>query len=189
MIRRTALCLAPALLLIGGPMVLAQDKAANPRPIKHQVTGLFCPEREKDLRDAFAKMPKFKLIAIDYDNAEVTVKYDPASVWPGEKPERYVELFTNEIGNASRNTFRAKPLRTKPIDTLKRVQIPVTGLDCLGCSYGAYRIIHELPGVEMATADFKRGQVTALIDPELTDKNKIEEALKKAGVEITTPAK
>ena len=173
----------------GSPQLLAQDKAGNPRPIKHQITGLFCPEREKALRDAFAKMPKFKLKAIDFDNAEITVLYDPTAVWPGEKPERYVELFGNEIGNASRNTFRAKQLRTKSIDKLKRVEIPVTGLDCLGCSYGAYRIVFELPGVEMATADFKRGRVTALIDPTLTDQGKLEEALKKAGVEITAPAK
>jgi copper chaperone CopZ len=176
-----------AALATGVPAVRAQDRPANPRPITHRVTGLFCPEREDDLRAAFKKLPRFKLIAIDYDNAEVTVAYDPDAIWPGEKPERHIELFSEEIARVSRNTFRAKPRRTKPIDQLKRIQIPVAGLDCLGCSFGAYRIISELPGVETATADFKRGLVTALIDPEQTGQAKLESALTKAGVELASP--
>jgi hypothetical protein len=174
-------------MLGGTAPVRADDAPAALKPIKHQITGLFCPEREKDLRDAFAKLPKFKLLGIDYENAEVTVEYDPQKIWPGEKPERYPELFGNEIGSVSRYSFRAKPLHTKPVDKLKRVQIPVAGLDCLGCCFGAYRLIYELPGVEMATADFKRGLVTALIDPEVIDQAKLEAALEKGGVEITRP--
>ena len=167
----------------------AQQKTAGPRPIKHQITGLFCPERENDLRESFKKLPKFKLTAIDSETAEITVEYDPASIWPEDKPERYVELFSNEIAQASRNTFRAKPLRTKALDKLNRIEIPVAGLDCLGCSYGAYRVIYELPGVEVASADFKRGIVRALIDPTLTDKTKLESALTKVGVEVLATKK
>ena len=178
------MCLLFFGFLTATPRAVGQAKPPNPRPIKHQITGLFCHEREKDLRDAFAKLPDFKLVSIDFDNAEVTVEYDPSALWPGDKPDQYLENFSNQIGNVSRNTFRAKPLRSKPLDKLKRVKIPVVGLDCLGCSYGAYRMIHELPGVEMATADFKRGIVTVLIDPGLTDQSKLEEALKKGGVEI-----
>ncbi len=173
-------------LVVGSRIAQAQDQPANPKPIKHQITGLCCPEREKDLREAFAKLPKFKLIAIDYENAEVTVEYDPAKIWPGEKPERHVELFSNEIGSVSRFTFRAKPLRTKPMDKLKRIEIPVAGLDCPGCSFGAYRIIFELPGVETASVDFKKGLVTALIDPEQIDRDKLKAALQKSGVDIET---
>lgn len=175
---------------LGGNQVApALEEPAKPGRYKHQITGLFCPERQKDLREAFEKLPKFKLIAIDYDNAEITVEYDPAKTWPGEKPDRFVELFSNEISNASKYTFRAKPLRVKPAEKLRRVQIGVEGLDCLGCSYGAYRIVFELPGVEMATADFKTGLITALIDPEITNRENLMNALKKAGVEIKSPAK
>ncbi len=174
-------------LVVGSKTVRAQDQPANSKLIKHQITGLCCPEREKDLREAFAKLPKFKLMAIDYENAEVTVEYDPAKIWPGEKPERYVELFSNEIGSVSRYTFRAKPLRAKPLDKLKRIEIPVAGLDCPGCSFGAYRIIYELPGVETAAVDFKKGLVTALIDPEQTDRDTLKAALKKAGVDVEVP--
>lgn len=174
-------------LVVGSKTVRAQDQPADSKPIKHQITGLCCPEREKDLREAFAKLPKFKLMAVNYENAEVTVDYDPAKIWPGEKPERYVELFSNEIGSVSRYTFRAKPLRAKPLDKLKRIEIPVAGLDCPGCSFGAYRIIYELPGVETAAVDFKKGLVTALIDPEQTDRDTLKAALKKSGVDVETP--
>jgi len=176
-----------AMLAHGSNCASAQNDAANPVTVKHQVGGLYSPEREKDLREAFAKLPMFKLIAIDYENAEVTVEYDPAKLWPGDKPDRYLENFSNALGGVTRNTFRAKPLRAKPLDKMKKVQIPVTGLDCPGCNYGAYRIISVLPGVETAIADFKTGRVTALIDPELTNQDALEAALKKAEVEIGPP--
>ncbi|MBS0265446.1 MAG: heavy-metal-associated domain-containing protein [Planctomycetes bacterium] len=179
----TLLLLGWACVWLGPGPVVAQD-APVPQRFKHQIVGLFCPEREEHLREAFALLPKMRLLAIDYEQAEVTVEYDPAQLWPGEKPARFTELFSNEIANVSRHTFRAKPLRTKPVDQLKRVQIRVAGLDCLGCSYGAYRLIYELPGVELATADFKQGLVTALIDPEKTDQAKLEAALHKGGVEV-----
>jgi copper chaperone CopZ len=171
-----------AIWMSTGPL-LAEEKSP-PQQFKYRVVGLFCPEREEHLREAFARLPKMRLIAVDYEAAEITVEYDPAQLWPGEKPERFVELFGNELANVTRHTFRAKPLRVKPLDQLKRVQIRVAGLDCLGCSYGAYRMIYELPGVETATADFKRGVVTALIDPEKIDQPQLEAALQKGGVEI-----
>jgi copper chaperone CopZ len=174
---------------LSSPTVRADDKPANPKPFKHQITGLFCPEREQHLRDAFAQMPQFKLVSIDFQNAEATVEYDPAKTWPNEKPERYVSIMNDELGRVSRGTFGVKPLRTKPIDKLKRIEIAVVGLDCLGCSYGAYRTIYQLPGVETATADFKKGKVTALIDPEKIDRAKLEAALKAGGVELEAAGK
>ncbi|MBS0262371.1 MAG: cation transporter [Planctomycetes bacterium] len=163
---------------------LPAGDAPQPNRFQYQVVGLFCPEREEHLRAALARLPKVRWISLDYEQAVVTVEYDPAQWWPGEKPERLTELFSNELANASRHTFRVKPVRTKPLAELQRVQIRVAGLDCLGCSYGAYRLVYELPGVELATADFKRGLVTALIDPEKTNASKLEAALQKGGVEV-----
>lgn len=142
------------------------------------------PEREQDLREAFKKLPQFKLVSIDYANAEVVLDYEPAKVWPGEKPEKYVDRLNDDLRNVSRASFGAKPLRTKPLDKLKLVEIPVVGLDCKGCSFAAYEMVFKLPGVERATASFKTGKVTALVDPEQTDSSKLEEALKMGGVEI-----
>jgi copper chaperone CopZ len=171
------------------PRANGQDDSAKPQRIKHQITGLFMPEREQDLRDLFEKLPQFKLASVDYANAEVILEYNPAKVWPNEKPERLPELLNNHLRGRSRGSFGAKPLRTTPLEKLKQIEIPVVGLDCKGCSYAAYEMIFKLPGVERATASFKSGKVTALIHPEQTDQSKLEEALKKGGVEIPAATK
>jgi len=38
--------------------------------------------------------------------------------------------------------------------------------------------------VERATSSFKAGKVTALIDPKQTDRKKLDEALRKGGVDV-----
>ena len=47
--------------------------------------------------------------------------------------------------------------------------------------------IYKIEGVEYATASFKEGRVTALIDPGKTERAVLEAALKKKGVELKTP--
>lgn len=180
-----------SLLLLSLAVIVSQatgeDQPAKPQRIKHQITGLFMPEREQDLRVLFEKLPQFTLVSIDYANAEAVLEYDPAKVWPNEKPENFSELLNNHLRGQSRGSFGAKPLRTTPLEKLKMIEIPVVGLDCKGCSYAAYEMIFKLPGVERATVSFKDGKVTALIDPEQTDQSKLEEALKKGGVELPGP--
>ena len=171
------------------PSALAEDKPGGARPYRHRIVGLFQPDREQDLRDLFVKLPQFKLVSIDYPTAEVVLEYDPAQIWPGEKPDKFVERLDDQLRNVSRGAFGAKPLRAIPLEKLKRVEIPVEGLDCKGCSYAAYRLVFQLPGVEVATASFHSGKVTALFDPKLIDQAKLEEALKKGGVEIKPPKK
>lgn len=168
-------------------LVQAQEKPADIKSFTHQITGLFCPERKQDLRDLCEqKLTKFKLVSIDYANAEATFAYDPAVVFPGAKPEQYVERFDNELRNASRHTFGAKPLRTIAKDKLQLVEIPIAGLDCKACSLAVYEIIAKLPGVEQANASFRLGRATALIDPAKIDQARIEMALKQRGVSIAT---
>ncbi len=75
-----------------------------------------------------------------------------------------------------------------PADKLTTVEIAVAGCPCKGCSYAANRMLTAVAGVERATADFKAGKVTALFDPTVCDRAKLEEALKKGGVELP-PAK
>ena len=44
----------------------ADDKPAEPQPVKHRVTGLFSPDREADLKKVFAeKIPEVKLVSVD----------------------------------------------------------------------------------------------------------------------------
>ena len=106
------------------------------------ITGLFEPGREQDLKDLFAaKLPHLTLVAVDFDSASVTVAFDPNATWQGQKPEKFHELLHNELGGPSRGSFGAKPLGTTPADKLTRVEIPVAGCECKGCSYAAYRMV------------------------------------------------
>ena len=170
-------------LLASGPS-FAEDKPATPQEIKHQVTGLFCPERVDDLHKAAKQLANIELVSVDYATAEAVFRYDPAKVFPNTKPEQVVEQFDNQLRNASRHTFGIKPLCMTPRDQLEFVEIPVVGLDCKACSLGAYEIVYKLEGVEQATANFKTGLVSAWIDPSKTDRKKLEEILVQRSVTL-----
>ena len=119
--RRRFVGLHDFVIMILSPLFILSmaDAAEEPKLIKHQITGLFAPDREKDLRDVFEqKLPQFKLVSIDFKNAEANFDYDPAKVFPGAKPEQIIERFDNELRNATRHTFGAKPLRTIEKDKL-----------------------------------------------------------------------
>ena len=170
------LAIMAALLFV--PIAAAQDK---PERVKHQVTGLFMPGREADLREVFEELPEIKLVSVDFENAEAVFEYVPAKAFPGAKPDQVVKRFDEKLRQASRSTFGVKPLRTLPMDKLEKVEIAVVGLDCKACSLAAYEIVAKLEGVERATASFKDGRVTALIDPTKIKRAALEDALKKRG--------
>ena len=185
--RRRFVGLHDFVIMILSPLFILSLANADDEPklTKHQITGLFSPDREKDLREVFEqKLPQFKLISIDFKNAEASFDYDPTKIFPGAKPEQIVERFDNELRNATRHTFGAKPLRTIEKDKLKLVEIPIVGLDCKACSLAVYEMLYRLKGVELATASFKEGKLTALIDPEKIDRVEIEMTLKQRGVQI-----
>ena len=180
-----------ALSLVTVSFVLAfmvADACAEDKPaaelIKHQITGLFSPDREADLQVVFKQLPEFKLVTIDFKNAEASFEYDSAKVFPNAKPEQVIERFDNLLRQASRHTFGIKLRCSLPKEKLKLIEIPVVGLDCKGCGLGAYDAIYRLPGVELATASFKEGRVTALVNPEKIDRIELEAALKQRGVQL-----
>ncbi len=180
-----------AALLTAAFVTTATAGAAQPakaelqiEKITYRVTGLFSRDREKDLRAAFEELPDFKLVAVSFDDAEITVEFAPAKLFPGQKPERVTELVNDKVRSVTRATFGVKPRRTVTRDKLRQVTIPVAGHDCKACCLAAYEAVAVLDGVEQATASFKDGKITALIDPAKTDKSKLEEALKKKGVDV-----
>ena len=170
-----------AFLLAAGT-IAAQSPPLPAGPYTYRVLGLFSKDREADLRAAFGQLPEFKLTKVDFDDAEVTVEFAPAKLFPGQKAERVTELVNDRLRQASGHTFGVKPRRTVPREKLTRVEIPAGGLDCKACCLAAYEIVAQIDGVEQATASFKEGRVTALIDPARTDRAKLEDALKKRGV-------
>jgi hypothetical protein len=171
----------PILMSLFG-MILCSPAVAE--PVKHQITGLFAPDREADLREACAKLPDIKLLRVDFASAEATFDYNPAKAFPNTKPAQIVERFDALLKSVSNHTFGVKPLRTTPRDRLRQIEIPVAGLDCKACCLAAYEAIYRLDGVELATASFRDGRVTALIDPAKTDRAKLGAALKKRGVDV-----
>jgi len=173
-----------------GTAVAAAEPPPKVERITYRVTGLFAPDREKDLRKAFADLPDFKLIAVDFAEAEMTVEFTPATLFPGQKPERVTELVNDRVRAATGHTFGVTPRRTVPRDKLVRVEIPVAGCDCQACCLAAYEAVAGVDGVEQATASFRDGKVTARIDPTRTDKGKLEAVLRMRNVDVLTkPAK
>lgn len=173
-----------AILLVGiaSASGIADDKSPKPDQVTYKLIGLFSKEREEDLHAAFQELPDFKLIKVSFDDAEVTIEFAPAKLFPGQKPERVTELVNDRLRSASGRTFGVNAKRMLPRDKLERIVIPAAGLDCKACCLAAYETIANIDGVEQATASFKEGQVTALIDPKKTERTKLEDALRKKGV-------
>lgn len=169
-------------LCVTGALVLSGQTQAD--PFKHQVTGLFAPDRVPDLRQVFEEIPEVKLLSIDYANAEVTLDYVPNKVAAGGKADQVLLRLDNLVKMASRSTFGIKALRTTSRDQLKLLEIPVGGCDCKACSLAAYEAIYKLDGVEQVTASFREGKVTAWIDPAKVDRAALEAALTKKGVTV-----
>lgn len=161
-----------------------EPPAAPAKGVKHQVTGLFSRDRVDDLREVFAKLPQFELTEIDFVKAEITVDYDAEKEFAGATHEQVIERFDNLVRQASNHTFGIKPLCTVPDERLTVVEIAIVGLDCKACCLGAYEAIYRLPGVERATASFKEGRVTAVIDRKKTNHAELESALKQRGVQL-----
>jgi hypothetical protein len=173
----------------------AQDKQpakAEPKVerLTYRLIGFFDKNREKALRAGFEELaPDFKLIAVNFDDAEITIEFSPAKLAPGQKPERVTEIVNDKVRAATHHTFGVKPRRTIARDKLQQVVIPAAGCDCPACNLAAYEIVANVEGVYQATASFKEGKITALIDPAVTDQSKLEDALRKRQVDVGKPKK
>jgi copper chaperone CopZ len=171
-------------LVLCASVAAADDKPTKPERATFRITGLFSKDREKDLKIAFEDLPEIRLEKVNFDDAEITVEFVPGKAFPGAKPEQFAEQFDNKLRQASSHTFGIKPRRTIAREKLQTVVVPVAGLDCKACCLAAYEAVAGIDGVYQATASFKDGKVTALIDPEKTDRAKLEEALKKRNVAV-----
>lgn len=182
--------LAVAIGLIAGAAA-AEDKRPDPKPerITYKVIGLFDKDREPVLRAGFQELKDVQLIAVDFDEGEITLEFVPTTAFPGTKPQDIAERLNQRVRQATHHTIGVKPRRTVPRDKLRAVVIPAAGLDCKACCLAAYEIVAQIDGVEQATVSFKEGRVTALINPLKTDCDKIREALRKRGVDVGTAEK
>jgi copper chaperone CopZ len=175
------------LLLTAVLACAADEKPASPQLFKHRITGLFSHDREAALRDAMQQIAGVELVSIDFDHAEGTFRYDPAVAFKGTKPEEVQKTLNNKVGQATYHTLGIQPLISTPAGQLTRVEIPIAGLDCQACCLAAYESIYKVDGVAQATASFKDGKLTALIDPAKTNRDELIAALKKRQVKVPEP--
>ena len=128
------------------------------------------------------------MVNLDIEMAEVTLRYDPATILPKSKPDQPVPLekvlqeLDNLIGQASTRTFILSP-KVASLETLTKVDIPVGLLDCKGCRYGVYIAVAKIDGVDRASVS-KEGTLTVWIDPAKTNRDALIDSLKKAHVEV-----
>ena len=180
-LRFSLLLTALAVLLIDG--ITAQTVSKETAKLKVRIVGLFAKDRVADLQVVLDKW-QIKMVELDFNQAEGLLEFDAAKVLAGVKPQEYTARLDEMFRNASQGTFGLKPPSSTPKNQLKRVEIPVLGLDCKACCLAAYEIVARLDGVEQATASFKEGRISALIDPKRIQITQIEAALKERGVTL-----
>lgn len=172
-------------------MILCSLRAfAEEQTGTYRLIGLSAPEREADLREVMKAVPDVALVSLDAAKAEVTLRYELEKLFPTAKPkqppapEKITERISSLIGQASKNTFTVTAPSTVPADKLTKVEIPIGVLDCKACRYAAYQAVAKVDGVERATVSATPSAVIAWIDATKTKREALEEALKKARVEL-----
>lgn len=168
------------LLPILAVLCIAAAAAPTTRPADHvhRITGLFSPDRERDLRAALEKIPGVRLVSLDFDHAEATLAYDAKHAFPGTKPDKIDERFDPLLRQASSRTLGVQPRFTTPRDKLVKVEIPVGLLDCKACCLAVHELLMKQDGVAQAIARPTDARVITLIDPEKTSREKLITALK-----------
>lgn len=152
-----------------------------------RITGLFSPDRAKELREIVSTWPGITLSKLDFDRAEAIFTWDNTKVFSKLQPAQIVASLDDTLRSDSSHTFGVKPASTTPGEQLVKIDIPVVGLDCKACCLAAYEIVARIDGVEQATASFKDGRITARIDSKRTSKSALEAALKERGVTLRNP--
>lgn len=146
---------------------------------RFRLLGLFQPDRVADLQIVIDQMEGVDLVKVDFELAEATFEIED---------DELAKQFEQRLRGESQGTFEALPLSEIPPEKLEEVKIEIVGLDCKGCSYGAYVAIYKIEGVERATANFGDGTVVAWIDPEKTNRAALEDALTQRRVTLKNQA-
>lgn len=148
---------------------------------RYRLTSLFDLERAEDFRAFVAEfLPEVKVLDLSVESGEATLAFDPVKLKPFQpagNPEQARQRLASLMRGASRGVFDVLPVLDVPAEELVEVRIPVQGLDCRGCSYGAYLAMTRVEGVAHATASFKLGEVRVRFDRRKTNLQALEEAL------------
>jgi hypothetical protein len=169
--------------------LLSVPALAAEQPVEYSVRGLFQPDRKLALLNAAKALENCRLIGVDYDSARATFTYDDeAQGFKKAKPEQVLQQIDTQIRKLTNQTFTLLQPVAPPEAGLKRIDFAIEGLDCLGCSFGAYSAVAAQEGVERATASFHEGRLTAFIDPSKTSREALLEVLKKKEIKVLDAA-
>jgi len=157
----------------------------------YRLVGLFEPSRAEEFRKLLAEeLPELKVDRIDFEKAEVTLRYELASLFSdGKVPkgftaEKLREKIDQTIRGKSKGTFQITWPSSVAPGQQTRVDIKVGVLDCRGCRFGVYQIVAKIDGVERASVTSDTHVLTAWIDPAKTNREALEAALKKSQVQL-----
>lgn len=161
---------------------------------KHRLIGISAPERIADLHKTMDALEGIHLVALDAENAEITLRYDMEVLFPKYPPKKpkptpeEIEKRLNDlIGAACVRTFSLKPPSDLPKEKITKVEIAIGLLDCKACRYAAYTAVASLDGVVRASVDMKTSLLTAWTDSSKVTRDDLEKALKKMRVELKQP--
>lgn len=167
---------------------LSSTARAADAEYSYRVLGLFQQDREVDLRRALDDLPGVSLVNVNYLEGSATFRFDAGALFPGAKgPDQILSQFDQKLRQSTRGTFSVTTPSGIDREKLTEVEIRVAGLDCKGCSYGAYLAVYQIEGVENAIASFHDGHVIAWIDAEKTNRETLEAALEKKRVSLVKP--
>ncbi len=166
-------------------LLLSVAAAGAEQSVQYSVRGLFQPDRKVVLSNAARALENCRLVEVDYDTARATFTYDDETQgFKKAKPEQILQQIDTQIRKLTNHTITLLQPGTLPEAGLKRIDFTIEGLDCLGCSYGAYIAVAALEGVDRATASFRDGRLTTFIDPAKTSREAIAEVLKKKEIKV-----
>jgi hypothetical protein len=161
--------------------VLACAACAQEEEYRCRLTSLFQPDRIEDFRTFMEEnFPEVTVQEVSYETGVATLRFDVRKLKPFQTAKT-ADIARDRLSflmrGASRGIFSLLPLSEVPAEELGEARIPVQGLDCKGCSYGAYLAMTRVDGVEYATASFKTGEVRVRFDRRKTNLPALEEAL------------
>ena len=153
--------------------------------IRLRLLGLFIPEQAESFRRQLEQFSEVRVEAVDYEAAEVTLRYAAASdMFRNATPSQVVERLNDRIRQLSRGIFSVKPLGEVPHAGLERIEIPIVGLDCHACSLAVHDILTQVEGVEHATASFHDGCGVAWVNPAIVSRESLVRALRQRSVTV-----
>lgn len=161
----------------------AATEIVNSRTIRVRVQGLFIPEQVDALRSRMQQVDQAMLESIDYETAEAAIRISAdGDMFRNATDEQVIQRLNERMQHVSRGLFSIKALGALEPLAMQKIDFHIVGLDCKACSLAVHDILVRQEGVVHAKASFRGAVASAWIDPSMTDRMKLIQALKNSQV-------